>query len=217
MNVTPWFVSALLPLLCWYALMSHYTALTNVQFLLTETTLTAQEREAGQSWEQLRQAAREARLYGPGKANSQLTIFSAVKRRLSAARPEHVTLLATGSLEQRQLVNLALVTAQKRLLLEFIGEVLVAKWNRLEREVTDADARNFLGHKAEQVPEVNAWTPETVQKTRGNLTRFLQDAGLLRERTRGTYDILPQYLTPATAAAVGEIHPYLLPLLENLK
>ena len=197
--------------------MSRYTALTNVQFLLTETTLTAQEREAGQSWEQLRQAAREARLYGQGKASSQLTIFSAVKRRLSAAQPEHVTLLATGSLEQRQLVNLALVTAQKRLLLDFISEVLVAKWSRLEREVTDVDARNFLDHKADQEPEVEAWRPETVQKTRGNLTRFLQDAGLLRERGRGTYDIVPQYLTPATAAAVREINPYLSPLLENLK
>lgn len=197
--------------------MPRYTALTNVQFLLTETTLTAQEREAAQSWEQLRQAAREARLYGPGKANSQLTIFSAVKRRLSAARPQHVTLLATGSLEQRQLVNLALVTAQKRLLLDFISEVLVAKWSRLEREVSDADARTFLGHKADQVPEIEAWTPQTLQKTRGNLTRFLQDAGLLRGRGRGVYDIMPQYLTPETAAAVGEIDPALLTLLEKLK
>ena len=64
---------------------------------------------------------------------------------------------------------------------------------------------------------MEAWRPETVQKTRGNLTRFLQDAGLLRERGRGTYDIVPQYLTPATAAAVREINPYLSPLLENLK
>lgn len=196
---------------------SRYAALTNAQFLLAETVLTAQELAAGTEWEALRRAAQESRLYGSGKASSQLTVLQAIRRRLSGTTPEQLALLATGSLEQRQVLNLALVAAQKQVLLDFVAEVVVPKWRGLERQVTDADVRAFMVHKAEQEREVAAWTPATVQKTRGNLTRFLLDAGILRTGKKGQYDIVPQYLTAQASAAVAQASPRLLTLLEALR
>lgn len=195
----------------------RYAALTNVQFLMPETTLTALELQGGETWASLRQAAREARLYGPGKANSQLTILTAVKARVAGLEPELVKLLASGSLEERQLLNLALVTRQKQVLLDFLAEVVVPAWQRLHRHVTDADARAFLTHKAEQEADVAAWTPATMQKTRGNLTRFLQDAGVLKEVRKGEYEMVAQYLTPTIKEAVSQVSPRLALLLEQLK
>lgn len=204
-------------LLCWTPLMNlRYTALTNVQFLLAETTFTAQELAAGRGWPHLRQAAQEGHLYGPGTASSQLTVLTAIKGRLAGVSDTHLNLLATGTLEQRQILNLALVTRRKQLLLDFLAEVLMPRWKALDRQVTDADARTFLTHKAEQEADVAAWTPATVQKTRGNLTRFLQDAGVLKETGQGSYAMVPQYLTPATKDAVLALSPRLLPLLEAL-
>lgn len=194
-----------------------YTALTNVQFLLAETTITAQEIAAGRDWPELRRAAQEGRLFSPGKASSQLTVLGAVKSRLRAVKPPELALLAGGSLEQRQTLVLALVSCQKQVLLDFLAEVVVPKWQALERQVTDADARTFLTDKAEQEADVRSWTPATLQKTRGNLTRFLQDAGVLQETGKGTYTIVPQYLSAATKDAVNQLCPRLLPLLEALK
>lgn len=196
---------------------SRYSAMTNVQFLLAETALTAQELQNGATWAQLRQAAQEARLYGPNKAASQTTILTAIKARLAVAGPQHLPLLASGSLEQRQVLNLALLTRQKQVLLDFLAEVIVPTWQRLERRVSDADARAFLMHKAEQEAEVAAWTPATMQKTRGNLTRFLLDAGVLKELGKGQYEMVAQYLTPITKEAVQDIDPRLAQLLEKLK
>ncbi len=112
---------------------------------------------------------------------------------------------------------LAMITAQKPLLRAFIADVLVYKWQRLDKQLTDADGRAFLAQQAEQHPEIAAWSPATVQKTRGNLTRFSVDAGLLKERGQGEFDILPQYLPLHVKVMLQDLDPLLLPLLEVLQ
>jgi hypothetical protein len=194
-----------------------HKALTNVQFLLPELTLLAEALLDGQSWADLRQAAQEGRLFGPGTANSQLTVLTALKARLQGLPDGLLSELAHGSLETRRTLNLALVTRHRPLLRDFIAQVLLAHWQRLELQVTDADARSFLSHMAEQHPEVAAWSPATLQKTRGNLTRYLQDAGLLKETRRGEYELSPQYLPPSLRQVVEQLDPELARLLEALK
>lgn len=197
--------------------MSRYTALTNAQFLLAETTLTAQALEAGTTWAELRQAAQQSRLYGPGKANSQQTILNAIKSRMKGIGSDEIHLLAGGRLEDRQLLNLALVTRQKPILLDFLSEVLVMKWQRLERLVTEADSRAFLLHKAEQEPDVAAWTDATLQKTRGNLTRFLEDAGVVKEVKKGQYEILAQFQSATIKSVLLQVSPRLAQVLGALQ
>ncbi len=193
------------------------TALTNVQFLLAESTQVAQALLDGATWEDLRLAAREGRLFGPGKASSQLTVLTALRGRFGDLPGELLPDLAQGTLEARRTLVLALVTRRKPLLRDFLADVLLHKWRRLDRQVTDADARAFLTHQAEQHREVATWSPATAQKTRGNLTRFLVDAGVLRERRKGEFEILPQYLAPQVRAAVQRLDPLLFPLLEALQ
>lgn len=194
-----------------------YTALTNAQFLLAESSLVAQALIEGTGWSDLRLAAQEGRLFGPGKASSQLTVLTTLRGRFQDIPGEVLPELAAGTLETRRLLMLGLITRQKPLLRDFVEQVLLHQWRRLDPRVTDADARAFLTHQAEQRPEVAAWSPATVQKTRGNLTRFLVDAGLLKERGQGEFEILPQYLSPQVRAAVRDLDPQLSALLENLK
>lgn len=194
-----------------------YTALTNVQFLLAETSLVSQALLDGATWPDLRRQAQEGRLFGPGKASSQLTVLTALKGRLDGVPREVWRELAQGTLEARRALVLALVTRQKPLLRDFVADVLLHKWQRLDVQVTDADARAFLAHQAEQHSDIAAWSPATVQKTRGNLTRFLVDAGVLKERRKGDFEILPQFLSPQVGAAVRDLDPLLSQLLEALK
>lgn len=194
-----------------------FTALTNAQFLLTESAQVAQALLDGRSWAELRGAAREGHLFGPGKASSQLTVLSALKARFQGLDDADLLLLAQGTLEDRQVLVMALVTRQKPLVRAFIADVLVYKWQRLDRHVTDADARAFLTHQADQHPDVAAWSPATLQKTRGNLTRFLVDAGVLKERSKGHFETVPQHLSARAVAAAGRTDPPLLTLLEALK
>lgn len=193
------------------------SALSNVQFLLAETALVAQALQAGEGWAQLRAAAGEGRLFGPSKASSQLTVLTALKARLNGIPASRLGELTQGTLDARRLLVLALVTRSKPLLRDFIAEVLLHQWRRLDPLVTDADARAFLVHQAEQHPDVAAWSAATMHKTRGNLTRFLLDAGLLQARRSGEFVILPQYLSPALRAAVHDLDSTLVPLLEALK
>lgn len=194
-----------------------YSSMTNAQFLLAESALVAQALLDGTPWSDLRLAAQESRLFGPGKASSQLTLLRAVQGRLSETPREVWTELAHGTLETRRLLMLAMITRQKPLLRAFVAEVVLYQWQRLDPRVTDADARAFLSHQAEQHPNLAAWSPATTQKTRGNLTRFLVDAGLLKESGQGAFEILPQFLSPRIKAAVRELDPQLFPLLEALK
>ncbi|WP_221091408.1 DUF1819 family protein [Deinococcus aquaedulcis] len=194
-----------------------HTALTNAQFLLTESALVAQSLLDGLTWADLRRSAREGHLFGPGKANSQLTVLGALKTRLQDIPDEVLPELAHGTLEARQILMLALVTRQKPLVRAFISDVLLYKWQRLEVQVTDADARTFLTHQADQHPEMAQWSPATMQKTRGNLTRFLLDAGLLKERRKGEFETVPQHLSARLKAMVQQLDPPLFPLLEALK
>lgn len=193
------------------------TALTNVQFLLTESALVAQALLDGLTWADLRQAAREGRLFGPGKASSQLTVLGALKLRFQDLPEGALPELAHGPLETRQILLLALVTRRKPLLRAFIADVLLYKWQRLDVQVTDADARSFLTHQADQHPEMAAWSTATLQKTRGNLTRFLLDAGLLKARRAGEFETVPQHLPARLNVLVQQIDPPLFPLLEALK
>lgn len=197
--------------------MSRYTTLTNAQFLLAETTLTAQALESGTTWAELRQAASEARLYGPGKANGQKTILNAIKNRAKGVTPEDFALMAKGGLEDRQLLNLALIARQKPLLLDFLVEVVVPKWESLDRQLSDADARAFLLHKAEQEPELATWTAKTQQNTRANLTRFLLDAGLLKKVKKGQYELVAQFQSAAIKPVLTRVSPRFQQVLEVLK
>ncbi|WP_194165357.1 BrxA family protein [Deinococcus terrestris] len=194
-----------------------YTALTNTQFLLAESSQVAQALLEGADWALLRRAAQEGRLFGRGRASSQLTVLTALRGRFHEVPREVLPELAAGTLEARRLLVLGMITRRKPLLRDFIGQVLLHQWQRLAPRVTDADARAFLTHQAEQHPEVATWSPATQQKTRGNLTRFLVDAGLLKESRQGEFEILPQYLSPQVRAAVHDLDPHLPVLLEALK
>jgi hypothetical protein len=194
-----------------------YKALTNVHFLLQEGALLAERLLAGDRWPDLRTEAREGRLFGSNRPASQLTILTPLKSRLEDQTPEVWRLLSQGTLEARQVLTLALNLQQHRLLREFIAQELVPRMRIFEKRLTDADVRRFLSHLADQAPEVAAWSAATVQKTRGSITRFLQDAGLLQETGRGQYELLPIHLAPSVRSLLDEQFPEELRLLEALK
>jgi hypothetical protein len=194
-----------------------FTALSNVQFLLQEGALVAERLLAGDGWPDLRTEAREGRLFGGNRPASQLTILTALNGRLENQSADVWRLLSEGTLEARQVLTLALNLRQRRLLREFIAEELVPRTRIFEKRLTDADVRRFLSHLAEQEPEVAAWSAATVQKTRGNITRFLQDAGLLQGTGRGQYEVLPLHLAPSVRSLLDEQFPAELRLLEALK
>jgi hypothetical protein len=201
------FIRAALHSLCWERMLTSspdYTALTNAQFLLAESALVLLE---GTSWSDLRRAAREGHLFGSGKANSQVTVLGALKARFQDVPEEILPELAHGVLEARQILMLALGTRQKPLVRAFISDVLLYKWQRLDVQVTDGDARTFLTHQADQHPEIAGWSPVTLDKTRRNLTRFLLDAGLLKERRKGEFETVPQHLSSRLKALVQLLDP----------
>ena len=194
-----------------------YSALTNAHFLLTETALVAERLVQGAAWTDLRAEAREGRLFGHTRPASQTTILTALKGRLDGQPVEVLNILQGGSLEARRLLNLALTVQQRRVLRDFMADVLVSQVRAFDRRVTDADVRRFLGHLADQEPEVAAWSEETTQKTRSNLTRLLQDAGVLQASGRGQFVVLPQYLATPVRTLLDAYFPETLRLLEALR
>lgn len=197
--------------------MPRYTTLTNAQFLLAETTLTIQALESGTTWAELLQAAQESRLYGPGKANSQRTVLNAIKSRMKGVPLGDLNLLASGSLEDRQLLNLALIARQKPLVMDFLVEVVVPKWQRLERQLTDADARAYLLQKAVEEPELSTWTSKTQTNTRANLTRFLLDGGLLKQVKKGQFELAAPFQSAALKPVLARVNPRFQSVLEALQ
>lgn len=198
-------------------MMRRYQALTNASFLLAETGEVIEALQAGATWSDLHQQAAEGRLFGTAKASAQLTSLRAIQSRLSQLPDELHSQLAQGPLSQRQLLNLALVALDRQVLMDFLAEEVVSRWMALKRSIADADVRAFLTHKAEQEPDVAAWSNATLQKTRSTITNFLQEAGVLKETGKGQYDILPQYLTPEMRILLTETAPQLATLLERLK
>lgn len=195
----------------------RYRALTNAPFLLAETTQVLNALQAGETWADLRLQASEGRLFGMTKASTQLTHLRAIKNRLSYLTQAAHQQLVQGSLAQRQLLNLALVAQDREIMMDFLAEEIVRRWSALERRISDSDVRAFLTHKAEQSPEVAAWSVATVRKTQSTMIRFLEDAGILKETGKGRYDILPQYLSPETKGLLTETAPQFALLMEKLK
>ena len=194
-----------------------YHALSNVQVLLAETALLAERRLRGDSWTDLKLEAQEGQLFGKTRPASQGTILTALKARLEGQPSEVLELLYQGSLEARQILNLALTLQHRRVLSRFMTDVLVSKWQAFDPRVTDAEVRGFLSHLADQEQEVAAWSEDTTEKTRSNITRFLQDAGVLRRTGRGQFEVVPQYLTASVGSVLERHFPKVLRLLEALR
>lgn len=196
---------------------SDHAALTNAPLLLSETAQVAQALLDGDTWTDLRVQAREGRLFGPVRPASQQTMLGALQARVRDVPADLLPDLASGTLDTRRILTLALATRHRPLLRAFLADVVLFKWQRLDTRVTDADARTFLTHQADQHASVAAWSAATTQKTRSSLTRFLVEAGVLNERGKGVYETAPQHLPAALRGAVQRLDPLLLSLLEGLK
>ena len=66
-----------------------------------------------------------------------------------------------------------------RLLFDFHMDVVLPKWQSMDRDLRPHDARRFLERRADQHPEIDAWSASTWEKVRQVMLKMLREAGLL--------------------------------------
>jgi len=149
---------------------------------------------AGEDRNEVLRAVREDDLFQLRAAKSRQTIGTAVLARLEGVHEPLLGFLAQGGTELRRLTNLYLILLQRRLLREFVAEVLVEARRRLATTITAAEVNVFMELKRAQAPIINAWSEGTLAKSRSNMVNVCIEAGLLSQQDRKTYGVHPQWV-----------------------
>jgi len=70
-----------------------------------------------------------------------------------------------------------------RLVFDFHMDVVLPRWQAMERTIGPHDARRFLERRADGHPEIDGWSTSTWEKVRQVLLKMLTEAGLLQDGT----------------------------------
>lgn len=196
---------------------TSYAAHTNQGFLLREVSMVAEMFVAGSNRDEIFLAIRDDDLFQLRAAKSRQTIGAAVLARLEGVHEPLLGFLARGGAEMRRLTNLYLILLQRRLLREFVGEVLVGARKRLATTITAAEINVFMELKRAQAPVINAWTEGTLTKSRSNMVNVCIEAGLLSQQDRKTFRLHPQWVpkTLRDELATADRSTYLALLLDS--
>jgi len=104
-----------------------------------------------------------------------------IKRRLQGAEPPvwaDLPELATG---KRSVVMYYCCLKTYRLLFDFHMDVVLPKWQSMDRKLGPHDARRFLERRADAHPEIDGWSDGTRQKIRQVVLQMLREAGFLSD------------------------------------
>ena len=138
--------------------------------------------------------------------NASKRIVSEVISRLRLLTPAQIDLLLAGvQQEQRFLLWLA-VCKRYAFIRDFAVDVLHAKYNALDHDISHADYDVFYNNKAEWHPEVDSVAPSTRGKGRSVVFRMMREAQLLTDDGQ----IMPAILSPRLGQVVRDDDPALL-------
>ena len=138
--------------------------------------------------------------------NASKRIVSEIISRLRLLTPAQIDLLLAGvQQEQRFLLWLA-VCKRYAFIRDFAVDVLHAKYNALDHDISHADYDVFYNNKAEWHPEVDSVAPSTRSKGRSVVFRMMREAQLLTDDGQ----IIPAILSPRLGQVVRDDDPALL-------
>lgn len=128
-------------------------------------------------------------------------------RQMTPAQRRLLTEVDLPSQRQLAMVGICKLYAFVR---DFVIEVVREKFLGLDYQLTEGDFRSFFNRKRDLHPELEEFSDSTTRKARQVTWRMLEQAGLI-DNTKHRR-ILPQYVQPRVAEAIGADDPNLLKL-----
>lgn len=101
-------------------------------------------------------------------------------RRLGSAPRETWEDLPYRSVAEQHLILYYCCLKTYRLLFDFHMDVVLPAWRAPDRTLRPHAARRFLERRADEHPEIDAWSPGTWDKVQQVMLKMLREAGLLR-------------------------------------
>lgn len=106
-------------------------------------------------------------------------------RRINVLPNELQDILASDSIEESKLINLLAITKVDKLFREFMYEVIKDKYEKNYFFFERKDINLFFTQKIEQNEKISGWSIQSINKLKQQYTRFLLEAGVLRDAKSG--------------------------------
>lgn len=106
-------------------------------------------------------------------------------RRINVLPNELQDILASESKEESKLINLLAIIRVDKLFREFMYEVIKDKYEKNYFFFERKDINLFFTQKIEQNEKISGWSIQSINKLKQQYTRFLLEAGVLRDAKSG--------------------------------
>lgn len=126
---------------------------------------------------------------------SQKRLLREINKRFQAIENPDFIRLYQGSNDDGKLLILFYAACKTySMIADFMIETVLAKWYRMDYELTTYDYQNFLYQQMEKIPEIENLSPYTMQKLAQVVIRMLNELGMLQENKLQKIDFNPQLL-----------------------
>ena len=103
------------------------------------------------------------------------------KRLLSLGNPILLNEYISGSKDDKKLILFYSICKAYQLIADFMIEVVLRKWNQLDREIGNDDFKNYLYRKMDQDTDLENLTPETIKRRSGITIQMLKELGMIKD------------------------------------
>lgn len=133
------------------------------------------------SMEEVRQIVLDENTYQQKARDRIVNEFGCIKKRIDALPAELTMFMLKTDINTAKLIALVGAMAADSLFFELMYEVFREKLRLGEEDFKDSDLNIFFSAKEMQSQIVAGWTEATRKKLKSTYTKFLIEAGLLRE------------------------------------
>ena len=167
-------------------LYNQYSAnLTGAWFMFREIKKVMGLKQEGLSDQEIKDKVLNENILQIKTINGRNKAITHTFRRINVLPNELQDILASESKEESKLINLLAIIRVDKLFREFMYEVIKDKYEKNYFFFERKDINLFFTQKIEQNEKISGWSIQSINKLKQQYTRFLLEAGVLRDAKSG--------------------------------
>ncbi len=174
---------------------TYSAKLTGNTFLFFEMKTVAGLKKHGFSDKEIKDKIITDNLFQYKTGKSTVKRLNAVLKRVNYLDETLLDMFVNSESDTARLISLYAILKSDLLFYEFMEEVILEKYTSRQKNIEEADFKQFFRVKAEQSDIVSTWTENTVKELIRVYKSILKEGGLLKDSMELKYSLMPSVLS----------------------